>query len=131
MATSIEDVELSPKDEAIAFQLACGKSRNAVAEECGVSTKTVFRKMRTAAFRERVRQLRAKIIDDTAARLAASGAEAIETLVELLESTAPPNTRATAARAIIELSLKLRESVELESRIGELERITHERETPC
>ncbi|MCC7418656.1 MAG: hypothetical protein IT428_00095 [Planctomycetaceae bacterium] len=116
-----ESIELTPKDEAIALALASGKSRNAVADECGVTTRTVYRKMLQPAFRERVRQLRVKIVDENAARLSASGAEAIETLGVLLKSPTPPAVRLGAARAIIELGVKLRESVELEERIARLE----------
>ncbi len=47
--------------------------------------------------------------------------EAVKTLVELQAANIPPTVRLVAARAVLEMGTKLRETVELEERIAELE----------
>jgi hypothetical protein len=49
-------------------------------------------------------------------------AEAADVLRQLLDAQTPPAVRLGACRALLELAVKLRESVELEERVAALER---------
>ncbi len=62
-------------------------------------------------------------------RRAAAG-EAVKALLELLKSTVPHATRLGAARSVIELGTKLRETAEFEARLAALERQAAERRQP-
>jgi hypothetical protein len=61
------------------------------------------------------------MVQRSAGTLTAAHSEAIRTLLELQKSSVPPATRLGAARAIIELGTRLRESAELLQRVTELE----------
>ena len=66
----------------------------------------------------RLREVQADILN----RTAAAATESVRTLMELQKPGTPPATRLGAARAVIELGLKIREIVALETRIAALER---------
>lgn len=119
------------QDEIAVLSLARGRSYSRAAQESGLSARTIARRMSSPEFRSRVQERRAGLIDSMAGRLAAGGSHAIATLRELLESTAPPATRMAAAKAIVELTVRLREAGEIERRLAELEEAVRERETPC
>jgi hypothetical protein len=53
--------------------------------------------------------------------LTAACGEAVKSLLALLKDTVPPAVRLGAARAVIDLAAKMRESAELEPRVAALE----------
>ena len=57
----------------------------------------------------------------TSAALSAAATEAVRTLLDLQKSGVQAAVRLGAARAILEIGLKLRETVDLEARIAALE----------
>jgi hypothetical protein len=59
--------------------------------------------------------------------LSAAGGEAVKTLLALQKDTVPAAVRLGAARAILELGVKLRETAELQERIAALEAAEHAR----
>ena len=61
-----------------------------------------------------------------AGALVAATSEAMRTLVELMKSSMPANTRLGAARTVIESAMKLREFTELEERLAALEQVQAE-----
>ena len=73
------------------------------------------------AFGRRVAELRAEMTARALGRLADGMAGAAETLGYLSRKGKSETVRLGAARAILELGNKLREAVELESRIAALE----------
>lgn len=109
-------------DEALVQALACGATVEAAARQCGVNPRTVFRRLEDPAFRDRVRDLRDAMVRRTSGLLTAAAAEAVRTLLALQKDGVPPATRLGAARAVIELGIKVRELSELEDRVTELER---------
>ena len=76
--------------------------------------------MADPAFRRRVVELRADMVARSLGRLADGMADAADTLRALLRAEGE-SVRLGAARALLELGTKLRESVELEERLAALE----------
>jgi hypothetical protein len=100
--------------------LACGDTVQAAAQTAGVSERTAYRRLTDPGTRRRVGELRADMVQRTLGKQADSAAEAADTLRKLL--TAESDTaRLGAARSILELGTKLRESVELEEQLAALE----------
>lgn len=108
-------------DEAFLTALACGATTEAAARSAGISIATAYRRLKDPAFRQRLHQIRADIVQRTAGALTAASTEAVKTLLELQKPTTPPTVRLGAARAIIEMSCKLREITELNERMQAIE----------
>lgn len=100
--------------------LAAGCTYEAAAEQASVSERTVRRRLDDPAFRKQVDDARAEILGRAVARLTSASVRAVETLEALLGSEMD-FARLSAARAILELGVKLREQTELAARIDALE----------
>jgi hypothetical protein len=87
-----------------------------------VSERTVRRRLADPAFQRRLQELRADILQRTAGTLTAASTESVRTLLELQKAATPASVRSGAARSVLELGIKLRESADLEARIAALER---------
>jgi hypothetical protein len=107
-------------DETLIAALAAGQTVRDAAATAGVSESTAFRRLRDAAVRERISEARARLFDQTLGRLADAATEAVGALRALL-SEQSAMVRLGAARAILEHSTRLREHVELEARMQEIE----------
>ena len=95
------------------------------ARRTGFSGRTVRRRLEDVEFNEMVRQTRLEMVERAASRMAGAMEESVLTLRHLL--TAESETvRLGAARSVIEIGTKLRESVEFEDRLNDLERIANE-----
>jgi hypothetical protein len=103
--------------------LACGATVEAAARQCGVSDRTVYRRLEDPAFKARVQEVRGEMVRRSAGLLTAAAGQAVQTLLALQREAMPPAVRLGAARAVIELGLKVREVAELEARIAALERL--------
>jgi hypothetical protein len=77
--------------------------------------------MADPAFRRRVAELRADMVQRSLGRMADGMSDAADKLRDLLAAESE-SVRLGAARALLELGVKLRESVELEERLANLER---------
>ena len=67
------------------------------------------------------------MLERASAMLTASAMEAIKTLLELQKPSTPAAVRLGAARATLDLGMKIRQTVELEERVDELEQILTDR----
>ena len=108
-------------DDQLLLALACGATIEAAARQAGVSESTAHRRLAEPEFQRRLRRVRSDIVLRTTGALTAASTESVRTLLELQKSTAPPTVRLGAARAVLEISMKLREVVELEAQMAELE----------
>jgi hypothetical protein len=108
-------------DDALALALAAGKTARDAAAELGVGERTVARRLADPGFRLRVNTLRGEMTQRAAGRLADGMATAADTLRGLLNAESDA-VKLGAARSLLELGAKLRESVELEERLANLER---------
>ena len=107
-------------DEAIIVALAGGRTVQAAARVAGVAESTIYRRLRETEFRRRVTETRAEFTARALGNLAAASTAAAGTLRRLLKAKSEA-VRLSAARSILELGTKLRDSVELEQRILALE----------
>jgi hypothetical protein len=116
-------------DEALALALAAGHTLRAAADAAGVGERTATRRMADPAFRRRVADLRADMVQRSLGRMADGMGDAAGTRRALLAAESE-SVRLGAARALLELTARLRESVELEHRLRTLEERMARREQP-
>lgn len=108
-------------DHAILMALACGATIEGAAVKAGVGPGTVRRRLANPTFAKQLQDIRAAMVQRTAAVLTAAASEAVKTMLELQSPASPPGIRLGAARAIIELGVRLRDAAELQDRISALE----------
>ena len=101
--------------------LACGATVEGAANSSGFSQATIYRRLKDPAFKARLHQLRADMVQRTAGALTAAAMESVRTLLELQKPSNPATVRLGAARSVLELGVKLRENGDLEERINALE----------
>jgi len=111
----------SRANEVLVAALACGATKESAAHQAGVSLSTVHRRLGDPEFCRELQAFRADIVRRTAAALTAAGLEFVKTLVGLTSPGTPPATRLGAARAGLELGIKVREATDLEERLAALE----------
>jgi hypothetical protein len=107
-------------EDSLLLALACGATVEAAARQCGLSERTVYNRLGDDEFKKRLERVRADMVDRSAGMLTAAGGEAIRTLLTL-QKDSTPTVRLGAARTILEMGLKIRQLVEVELRLEELE----------
>ena len=107
-------------DGALLAALAVGHTVRDSARQAGIGERTATRRLADPEFRQLVAALRADMIGRALGRLSDTAREAVDKLRDLL-SAGSDSVKLGAARSILELGTKLRESVELEQRLSELE----------
>jgi hypothetical protein len=113
---------LTPRQESAAIALASGRTESEAADVCGVGSRTIRTWLAASpAFPRRIGELRAAMTSAALGRLSAAMASAADVLAELAASAESEQVRLGAARSVVELGLKLKESTELEARIAALE----------
>jgi hypothetical protein len=103
--------------------LAAGATYAEAAEQANVSERTIRRRMADPDFRKRLSEARGQMLTLVVGRLTDYALDAVETLHELLVRGPDtlPSVRERAARTILDMGARLRESSELEDRIAALE----------
>ena len=108
-------------DQRLLLALACGATVENAARQAGVSESTAYRRLADPEFRQGLQKLRADMTERSAAMLTAAGMEAVKTLLALQQNSTPPAVRLGAARAVLEMGIKLREIADIEQRLAALE----------
>jgi hypothetical protein len=108
-------------DVELVLTLACGASPESAAQKTGLSLRTVYRRLADPAFLVRVREVRADLVQRMAGVFTAASTAALKTLTVLQESATSESVRLGAARAILEIGSKLRESADLGDRVAAME----------
>ncbi len=101
--------------------LARGVSQVDAARQTGISDRTVRRRLADPEFRRQVEKFRGTMVESAAGKLASLLDEAADTLQALMKPDVPAGIRLSAARAALEHCCRIRETVELERRVAELE----------
>lgn len=104
--------------------LAVGGTVAASVKSAGVSVATAHRRLADPAFRKQVDDARAAAIEQAVARLGATAVLAADTLRRLLNANAE-TVQLGAARAILDLGVRLREHEDLAERVRALEEGTN------
>jgi len=113
------DIGTSPDDK-LAILVASGLSVRDASKQAGVSERTAFRRCNSPQFRERVSALRSEMIERACGALSGSMGEAAKTLRGLMLSE-DEAIRLRASCKVIEMALRIRETVTLEERVSSLE----------
>lgn len=107
--------------EALALGVAMGLNNTEASARAGCSVNTLTRRRSEPEFERLVVRLRAEMIGAASGALAYATSKAVSVLVDLLDDPLP-SVRLGAARCLLENCIRVRDSVELETRIAELER---------
>jgi hypothetical protein len=108
-------------DPKILLALACGATAEAAARQAGVSESTVRRRLKDPRFVQKLHKMRADMHLRVADQLTAASTEGVRTMVLLMKETNSGSVRLGAARSVVELSTKVRETADLAVRLAELE----------
>jgi hypothetical protein len=101
--------------------LALGVSPEAAAQKSGVSVRTVYRRLADAEFRAEVDRQRTAILDRAVGMSGAGTLGSVKTLTMLQDAAKSESVRLGAARALVDVHVKLRQSAEQQARIEALE----------
>jgi hypothetical protein len=107
-------------DLVLMSQLATGATAQQAAEAAGCGVRTVFRRLQDENFQRRLNELKAEGLERAVGQLGRYSSAAADTLHQLL-STGSPQIKLGAARAILELGMRMREQLELDERLRRLE----------
>ena len=108
-------------EDQLLLALACGATAEAAARQCGLSERTVYSRLGDGEFKKRLESIRNDMIQRSSGMLTAAAGEAVRTLLALQKEAVPAAVRLGAARAVLEIGIKLRQMVEIEQRLTELE----------
>ena len=87
----------------------------------GVSEATVRRRLKDQDFQRRLAELKRDAVNSAMTALGAVALRAVTALTELLGGGTPPTVQLGAARAILELGVRLREERDIEGRLQQVE----------
>src|SRR5262245_2895541 len=108
-------------DHLLLVALSCGMTVENAALKAGVSPRTAHRRLSDPVFVSRLDAMRKEMLERTAAMLSAVGPEAVKTLRDLLDNANGGAVRLGAARALLEMGVRLRDLVSVEARLAALE----------
>jgi len=109
-------------DAALLAAFVSGAHIAAAAERAGISERTARRRLADPRFQRDLAQARSDLVVASVNALSAAAAAAVAAMVDLLVPATPSSVRLGAARAILELGLRLREGDDLLARLDALER---------
>jgi transposase len=107
-------------EDQLVLHLAGGLTKEQAAQLAGISRATAFRWLADPAFRRRVAEARAEMVERAAGSLSAGAVEASVVLRQLLQSK-NEKVRLAAAKVVLETGTKIRQAAELEARVLALE----------
>jgi hypothetical protein len=102
--------------------LAAGLTIAQAAKQCKVSETTIRLRLKDPKFKAALKRLQKEYVRQTNRALVAAGVHAALTLRKLLHPKHPPSVRQSAARSLLDIGLKFRESWALDQRLGEVEK---------
>ena len=109
-------------EQALLTALAFGATVENAARKAGIGERTAYRRLADPAFQARLEQARLDAVLRTAGMLTGASLGAVKSLVDLQQdASVPAGVRRAAARDVLELSVKYRESAQMEQRVAALE----------
>ena len=108
-------------DAQLVDHLARGASQVAAAAAAGVSARTVGRRLADPEFVRAVDEFRQQMFEAAAGQASDLMVEAIGAMRELLRTDTPPATKLSAAKAIVDYSLRLNEELILARKVRQIE----------
>lgn len=117
----MQQIATPEKDSLLAIALASGESISDVAARANIDRSTVYRKLENPEFRRLVAEFRDRLIGTALGRIADNMTRAADALAAMLDAPEPP-IRLRAIRALFTLGIRLRDSVDLTTRMHDVER---------
>jgi len=115
------------RDLAISALLECSTIPEA-AQKVGIGTRTLRRWLTDETFLREFRAAKRRVVDAAIGRLQQASAEAVSVLkAVMLDPNSPAMARLSAARIILEMSVKAIELEDIEARLSTLEKAIGER----
>ena len=112
--------DTSEKDSLLATTLASGSSAVDAAGQLNISIATVKRRLADPDFRRQVADLRAEMVSDALGYMSDNLTRAARSVTGLLDAP-EPHIRLRAARILLSLTLRVRDAVDVDARIHDLE----------
>jgi hypothetical protein len=109
-------------DSALIAALASGLTVPKAAEQTGVSERTIYRRLKSGAFRARVDQARTETVNRVVGQLAETGSKAVEDLKTLASSAASESVKLGALRTLLEYLFRGHEQYTLAWQLEELKK---------
>ena len=109
-------------EQVLLTALAFGASVENAARKAGIGERTAYRRLADPDFRARLSQARQEAVVRTAGMLTGAAVGSVKTLVDLQQdASVPAAVRRGAARDVLEMAVKYRESAEMEQRVAAVE----------
>ena len=109
-------------EQALLAALAIGATVENAARKAGISERTAYRRLADPDFQVRVDQMRRENLARTAGMLSGAALGSVKTLVDLAQDVSvPASVRRGAARDVLDMAVKYRESAEMEQRLAAIE----------
>jgi hypothetical protein len=109
-------------DSALVAALAAGLTVPKAAEQTGVSERTVYRRLKSGAFRGKVDQARTETVNRIVGQLADTGSKAVEDLKALASAAASESVKLGALRTVLEYLFRGHEQYTLTRQVEELKK---------
>ena len=87
--SEMADKYVKKADTMLLLALACGATAEQAARQTGLTSRTVYRRLQDESFRQQIQEIRAEMVQRTAATLTAAGSESVKTLLALQQTTVP------------------------------------------
>lgn len=118
---------LDPKQERAIMALLVEPTIRQAAKSCEVGETTLYRWLQEEEFVKAYRSARKQALAQTISRLQQATTRAVDTLQDIMgDKEAPPSSRVTAAKTVLEMSFKAFELEDLAEKVEELERYIEE-----
>jgi len=109
-------------EQVLLTALAFGATVENAARKAGIGERTAYRRLADPDFRARLSQARQEAVVRTAGMLTGAAVGSVKTLVDLQQdASVPAAVRRGAARDVLEMAVKYRESAEMEQRVAAVE----------
>jgi DNA-binding MurR/RpiR family transcriptional regulator len=113
---------MTAKHEKLLAALLCSPTIQGAAKVAGISEATALRYLKEAEFSDAYRDARREVVSHALTGLQAACSEAVKTLREVAtDITAPASSRVSAAKSILEMSVRSIELDDLAARVETLE----------
>src|SRR6516165_5042303 len=109
-------------EQVLLTALAFGATVENAARKAGIGERTAYRRLADPDFRARLSQARQEAVVRTAGMLTGAAVGSVKTMVDLQQdASVPAAVRRGAARDVLEMAVKYRESAEMEQRVAAIE----------
>lgn len=120
--------KMTRKMEAAVAALLTAPTISIAAQAVGISEQTLWRWLQLTEFQEKYREAKRQAVAQAVTRLQQATTKAVDTLEDIMnDKIAPPSSRVTAAKTVLEMAIKAIEMEDLAVRIEALERTMEEK----